>query len=147
MNCIVHQAPLSMGFSRQEYWSGLPAPSPGDLPNPGIEPKSPTLRADSLPSEPLGKPRLFVNYLAMTINPSGISFTGISLGDFDDFLGSPVVKTPHTNTGSMGLIPSSRTKSHMLHQEPKELKKRKEFYINSRSLPILRSYRTIPFRC
>ena len=48
MNCIARQAPLSMGFSRQEHWSGLPAPSPGDLPNPGIEPKSPTLQADSL---------------------------------------------------------------------------------------------------
>ena len=42
----------SMGFSRQEYWSGLPLPSPGDLPNPGIEPGSPALRADALPSEP-----------------------------------------------------------------------------------------------
>ena len=83
----------------------------------------------------------------MTIHPSGISFTGISLGDFDDFPGSPVVKTPHINMGSIGLIPGSRTKSHMLHQEPEELKKRKEFYINSRSLSILRSYRTIPFRC
>ena len=41
-----------MGFSRQEYWSGLPFPSPGDLPNPGIEPKSPALQADTLPSEP-----------------------------------------------------------------------------------------------
>ena len=48
---IAHQAPLSMGFSRQEYWSGLPFPSPGDLPNPGIEPKSPALQADSLPTE------------------------------------------------------------------------------------------------
>ena len=45
-------APLSMGFSRQEYWSGLPFPSPGDLPDPGIEPRSPTLYADALPSEP-----------------------------------------------------------------------------------------------
>ena len=45
------------GFFRQEYWSGLPFPSPGDLPNPGIEPRSPTLRVDSLPSEPLGKPK------------------------------------------------------------------------------------------
>ena len=41
-----------MGFSRQEYWSGLPLPSPGGLPNQGIEPRSPTLQADSLPSEP-----------------------------------------------------------------------------------------------
>ena len=49
---VAYQAPPSMGFSRQEYWSGLPFPSPGDLPDPGIEPRSPTLRADSLPSEP-----------------------------------------------------------------------------------------------
>ena len=46
------QAPLSMGFSIQEYWSGLPFHSPGDLPNPGIKPKSPAFQADSLPSEP-----------------------------------------------------------------------------------------------
>ena len=46
----------SMGFSRQEYWSGLPFPSPGDLPDPGIEPGSPSLQADSLPSEPPGNP-------------------------------------------------------------------------------------------
>ena len=45
------------GFSRHEYWSGLPRPPPGDLPNPGIKPRSPTLRADSLPSEPPGKPK------------------------------------------------------------------------------------------
>ena len=53
---VAHQAPPSMDFSRQEYWSGLPFPSPGDLPDPGIEPRSPTLQADTLPSEPLGKP-------------------------------------------------------------------------------------------
>ena len=52
---IAHQAPLSMGFSKQEYWSGLPFPSPGDLPNLGIEPGSPALRADSLLAEPPGK--------------------------------------------------------------------------------------------
>ena len=46
-----------MGFSRQEYWSGLPFPSPGDLPNPGIEPGSPALQADTLTSEPPGKPK------------------------------------------------------------------------------------------
>ena len=45
-----YQAPLSMGFSRQAYWSGLPFPSPGDLPDPGIEPRSPALQADSLPT-------------------------------------------------------------------------------------------------
>ena len=48
-----HQAPLSMGFSRQEYWNGLPFPSPRDLPNPGIKPRSLTLQADALTSEPL----------------------------------------------------------------------------------------------
>ena len=51
-----YQAPLSMEFSRQEYWSGLPFPSPGDLPDPGIKPRSPVLQADALPSELLGKP-------------------------------------------------------------------------------------------
>ena len=50
------QASLSMGFSRQEYWSGLPFPSPGNLPDPGIEPGSPAMQADSLPFEPPGKP-------------------------------------------------------------------------------------------
>ena len=49
---VAHQAPPSMGFSRQEYWSGLPFPSPEDLPNPGIEPRSPALQADALTSEP-----------------------------------------------------------------------------------------------
>ena len=52
---VAHQAPLSMGFSRPEYWSGLPFPSPGHLPNSGIEPGSPELQADSLLSEPPGK--------------------------------------------------------------------------------------------
>ena len=52
---VAHQAPQSMEFSRQEHWSGLPFPSPGDLPDPGIEPGSPTLRAEALPSEPPGK--------------------------------------------------------------------------------------------
>ena len=46
---VAHQAPLSMGFSRQEYWSGLPFPSPGDLPDPGIKPAFPALQVDSLP--------------------------------------------------------------------------------------------------
>ena len=54
---VARQPPLSMGFSRQEYWSGLPFPFPGDLPNPGIEPGSPALLADALSSEPPGKPK------------------------------------------------------------------------------------------
>ena len=53
---VAYQDPPSMGLSRQEYWSGLPFSSPGDPPDPGIEPGSPALQADSLPSEPPGKP-------------------------------------------------------------------------------------------
>ena len=53
---VAYKAPLSKGFSRQEYWSGLPFLSSGDLPDPGIKPGSPTLQADALPSEPPGKP-------------------------------------------------------------------------------------------
>ena len=52
---VAHQAPLSMGFFRQEYWSALPFPSPEDLPYPGIQPRSPSLKADSLPSELHGR--------------------------------------------------------------------------------------------
>ena len=54
---VAYQGSQSMGFSRQEYWSGLPFPSSGDVPDPGIEPGFPALRADTLPSEPPGKPR------------------------------------------------------------------------------------------
>ena len=54
---VAYQAPPSMGFSRQEYWSGLPFLSPGDFPDPGIEPGSPALETDTLTSEPLGKPQ------------------------------------------------------------------------------------------
>ena len=53
---VAYQAPPSMGFSRQEYWSGVPFPSPGDLPDPGVKPRSPELQTDALPSEPPGKP-------------------------------------------------------------------------------------------
>ena len=53
---VARQDPLSVGFSSQEYWSGLPFPPPGDLPKPGIKPVSPALQPDSLPTEPSGKP-------------------------------------------------------------------------------------------
>ena len=54
---VVRQAPLPMEFPRQQYWRGLSYPSPGDLPDPGIKPGSPTLQADSLPSESPGAPK------------------------------------------------------------------------------------------
>ena len=56
LGTVAYQVPPSMEFSRQEYWSGLPFPSLGDLPDPEIEPRSPALQADALPSEPPGKP-------------------------------------------------------------------------------------------
>ena len=70
---VTCQAPLSMGFPRQEYWSGLPLPSPGDLPDPGIEPKSPALAGGFFTSEPPGKPKqiyaLFqINFLQWNAN-------------------------------------------------------------------------------
>ena len=55
---VSHQAPLSLEFCRQEYWSALPFPSPGVLPDPGIKPRFPVLQTDSLPSEPPGKPQM-----------------------------------------------------------------------------------------
>ena len=58
---VAHQTPLFMEFSRQEYWSGMPFPSPGDLPDPGIKPKSPAFGAVSLPPEPLEKPLISVS--------------------------------------------------------------------------------------
>ena len=62
---VTCQAPLSIGFSRSEYWSGLPFPSPGDLANSGIKPMSSTLQADYLPTEPLGEPLLSLYSLSI----------------------------------------------------------------------------------
>ena len=64
---VARQAPLSLGISRQEYWSGLPFPSPGDLPDPGIKLRSPILQVDSLPSEPAGIPRYLSAYILMEL--------------------------------------------------------------------------------
>ena len=60
---VAYWATLSMGFSGQGYWSGLPFPSPQDLPDPGLEPRSPALQADASPSEPLGKPNSVVGVI------------------------------------------------------------------------------------
>ena len=65
---VTHQAPLSMEISRQEYWSGLPCPPPGDLPDPGIKAISPTLQVDFLPSEPPGKPKTINSELQIKAN-------------------------------------------------------------------------------
>ena len=59
MDCIAYQAPPSMEFSRQEYWCGLPFPSPGDLPDLGIKPRSPTLQADALPLKKFGANKMY----------------------------------------------------------------------------------------
>ena len=72
-------APLSMGLSRQEYWRGLPFSSPGNLPDPGIKPRSPALQGDSLPSEPPGKPTV-VNWKLFSLtlcNPMDYTVHGI----------------------------------------------------------------------
>ena len=73
---VSHQTPPSMEFSRQGYWSGLPFPSPGDLPNPGIEPGSPTLQVDALPSQLPGNPSLFTIqcYLFLLLLSSGLAW-------------------------------------------------------------------------
>ena len=72
---VAYQASLSMGFSRQEYSSGLPFPSPGDLPDPGIEPRSPALQADALPSEPPGKPTGFKSKFYQMLKKCNTEYT------------------------------------------------------------------------
>ena len=86
---VAYQAPQSMEFSRRDYWSGLPFPSSGDLPNPGIEPRSPVPQADALPSEPPGKSmrrhsslkvKVLVAQLRLTLcNPMDCSLPGSSV--------------------------------------------------------------------
>ena len=72
---VAHQAPLSMGFSRQKYWSGLPCFSPGDLADPGIEPGSPALQADCLPTELPRKPILFFFGAAYSLSKKCLMIT------------------------------------------------------------------------
>ena len=75
---VAYQSPPSMGFSRQEYWSGVPFPSPGDLPDPGIEPRSPAFQADALTSEPPGKPQFILPIVTRTF----LGFPGSLDGKF-----------------------------------------------------------------
>ena len=76
---VAHQDPPSMGFSRQEYWSGLPFPSPGDLPDPGIEPWSPAFQADALTSEPPGEPWYNISQPCLTNVDSRLKRRDIAL--------------------------------------------------------------------
>ena len=94
---VTPQVPLSE-FCRQEYWSGLPHPSPGDLPNSGIEPRSPTLQAGSLPSEPPGKPGSF--------QTSWLWFWYL-IPIFWGFPGGSDCKDSTWNAGGPGSIPGS----------------------------------------
>ena len=71
---VAYRAPSSTGFSRQEYWSGLPFPSPEDLPNPGIKPGSPALQTDVLLSEPPGKPMKLLSHVQLFATPWTVAY-------------------------------------------------------------------------
>ena len=88
-----------MEFSRPEYWSGKLFPSPGDLPNPGIEPRSPALRVDSLPAEPQGKP--------MNTGVGSLSLTPGNLPDPGIKLGSPALQADSLPAELPGKLPHS----------------------------------------
>ena len=98
---VAHQAPLTVGFSKQESWSGLPFPSPGDLPGPGIEPRSPALQADSLPIELPGKPHPISNPL-----PSPITVPARRLSNQ-----SPLLQQYFEDTLSLSLASTAYEKS------------------------------------
>ena len=89
---VAYKDPLSMEISRQEYCSGLPFPAPGDLPNPGIESKSPTLQADALQFEPPGKFHIYT----------------LPYVKYQGFPGCAVVKNPPVNAGDTGTISAFR---------------------------------------
>ena len=102
---VACQAPLSMGYSRQEYWSGLPFSSPGDLPNPGTELRSPALQTDSFPSESLGKSQwavqkslnavpVLVSYLRCTESLGKFSTSTVTEGLLWWSRGRDLVQTP-----------------------------------------------------
>ena len=75
---VAHQAALSVGFARQEYWSGFPSSSPGHLPDPEIEPRTSTMQADALPSEPPGKPQASLRdpEISGNVDSDSVDFAG-----------------------------------------------------------------------
>ena len=105
---IAHQAPLSMRFSRQGYWSGLPFPSPGDLPNPGIEPRSPALQADSLPTELQGKPSL-----AIYLKYSSVYMSILKLPNHPSLPPFPLATTSSTTNSFKFCIETQKIESNL----------------------------------
>ena len=108
---IACHVPPSMEFSRQECWSGLPLPSPGDLPNPGIKPGSPVLQADSLPSEPLGKaswedwvPHKVFSGLPVVKNGSVVKNPPANAGEESSILGFLLQGISLTQESNLGLL-------------------------------------------
>ena len=108
--CLAAQEPARLccpwGFSRQEYWSGLPCPPPGHLPDPGIEPGSPALQADSLPSEPPGRPKN-TGMCNLSLLQGNFSTSELNRGLFHCFPGGSEVKASAWNAGDLGSIPGS----------------------------------------
>ena len=109
MDYIAHQTPLSMGSSRQESWSRLPFPSPGDLSDPGIKPGSPPLQADSLPTELRGKPSVSLPPpIQNPTSPYGWRIVFKAQWQYPrGFPGGPVVENQPANSGDAGSIPGS----------------------------------------
>ena len=119
---VACQTPLSMKFSKQEYWSGLPCPSPGDLPDPGIKPRSPVLQADSLLPESPGKTKWMSKGKHKKRKQISIILSWFSLLKIwwtnseesklfcQDFPAGPVVMSPSCNAGNMASIPVWTTK-------------------------------------
>ena len=120
MDCVACQVPLSMGFPRQQYWSGMPFPSLGDLPDPGIEPMSSALAGGFFTTEPPGKPHSFLNFISLFKSPQvlfaksllavsrGFPLTMKSLrtGGLSLSLGEPSVSTLQWGEDSGPLCPS-----------------------------------------
>ena len=101
---VAYQVPPSIGFSRQECWSGLPFPSPGGLPDPGIEPGSPTLQADALLSEPPGKPLLIKGVLIKKKSNYTTAFEA-SAQTIKDHICSHPISQSYTSSGEQKNAP------------------------------------------
>jgi len=127
---IAYQAPPSIRFSRQEYWSGLPFPSPGDLPDPGIKPQSPAFQADALTSEPPGKPPNIhsVQFSSVLLLSRVWLFTTPWIAACQTSLSITISQSSLKLTSIKSVMPSS----HLIHHRPFP----KFFtFVNSNSVP------------